>query len=258
MSFEWDAATYDHVADPQSRWGAGVLDRLELTGDERVLDAGCGSGRVTELLAGRLPRGRVVALDASQHMLDEARRRLSRFGGRIAYVRADLAAPLPVDPPVDAVLSTATLHWVADHDALFRHLAAVLQPGGQLVVQCGGAGNCASVTAALRETGDGWTGPWTFATPEETLRRLAAAGFVEVRAWLNPEPTAFDTLAELETFLGTVVLGAHLARLPGDERAPFVHAVASRLPGPVLDYVRLNVVARRAGSAAAGEPAAAQ
>jgi trans-aconitate 2-methyltransferase len=249
MTFEWDASTYDRVSDPQSRWGSGVLERLELAGDERVLDAGCGSGRVTELLAERLPRGRVVALDASQAMLDEARWRLSRFGARIEYVRADLAAPLPVDGPVDAVFSTAVLHWVADHDGVFRNFAAVLRPGGQLVVQCGGTGNCASVIAVLRETGDGWPGPWTFATPEETRRRLMAAGFEAVNAWLNPEPTAFETGAELETFLRTVVLGAHLERLPDGERAPFVHAVASRLPEAILDYVRLNVVARRSGAA---------
>lgn len=250
MSFEWDAATYDRVSDPQSRWGSGVLERLELAGDERVLDAGCGSGRVTELLAERLPRGHIVALDVSQGMLDEARRRLSRFGARIEYIRADLAAPLPVVGPVDAVFSTAALHWVSDHDAVFRHLAAVLRPGGQLVVQCGGAGNCASVIAVLRETGDGWAGPWTFAAPEETRRRLLAAGFEEVSTWLNPEPTAFETSAELETFLRTVVLGAHLERLSDMERPPFVHAVASRLPDAILDYVRLNVVARRAGAAA--------
>ena len=59
MPRDWDARTYDRVADPMTRWGAAVLDRLALDGDERVLDAGCGTGRVTEALAERLPRGRV-------------------------------------------------------------------------------------------------------------------------------------------------------------------------------------------------------
>ena len=93
---DWDAATYDRVSDPQARWGATVLDRLPLAGDEIVLDAGCGSGRVTQLLAERLPRGRVIALDASPSMVEEARRRLARFGDRIAYVVADLGRPLPL------------------------------------------------------------------------------------------------------------------------------------------------------------------
>ena len=55
MTRDWDAAAYDRIADPQTRWGHSVLDRLALAGDERVLDAGSGSGRVTERLAERLP-----------------------------------------------------------------------------------------------------------------------------------------------------------------------------------------------------------
>src|SRR5688500_7141013 len=153
---DWDARTYDRVADPMTRWGAAVLDRLPLRGDERVLDAGCGSGRVTELLVERLPRGTVVALDGSPAMVEAARSRLARFGNRVEFVVADLGQPLPVAEPVDAILSTATFHWVLDHDALFRNLAAVLQPGGRLVAQCGGSGNVASIRHVLAGVGDGW------------------------------------------------------------------------------------------------------
>ena len=244
MTRDWDAATYDRIADPQTRWGSVVLDRLTLVGDERVLDAGCGSGRVTEQLIERLPRGRAVALDASPAMIAEARRRLARFGDRVDYVVADLGRPLPVAGPVDAVVSTATFHWVPDHDALFGNLAAVLRPGGQLVAQFGGAGNIASVMTVLAGIGDGWLGPAHFETPESTRGRLETAGFVGVEAWLSREPTTFAPGEPFETFLATVVLGPHLERLPDSERAAFVHEVARRLPGPALDYVRLNVVAR--------------
>src|SRR6187431_1425343 len=98
MPRDWDARTYDRVADPMTRWGAAVLDRLPLRGDERVLDAGCGSGRVTELLAERLPGGRVVALDGSSQMVAAARERLAPFGDRVEYVVADLLEPLPLEP----------------------------------------------------------------------------------------------------------------------------------------------------------------
>jgi trans-aconitate 2-methyltransferase len=243
---DWDAATYDKVADPMTRWGAAVLDRLPLRGDERVLDAGCGSGRVTELLVERLPRGAVVALDGSPAMIEQARSRLARFGNRVEYVVADLGRPLPVAEPVDAILSTATFHWVPDHDAMFRSLAAVLRPGGRLVAQCGGAGNVASVQRVLAGIGDGWLGDAHFETPEATAERLQAAGFVEVECWLTEEPTSFEPGAPFETFLRTVVLGSHLARLPEAERDVFVHRVASALPAPRIDYVRLNILARRA------------
>jgi trans-aconitate 2-methyltransferase len=248
MPRDWDARTYDRVADPQTQWGATVLDRLPLDGTERVLDAGCGSGRVTELLAERLPDGEVVALDGSASMVEAARERLARFSDRIEYVVADLGQPLPVDGTFDAVLSTAVFHWVPDHDALFRNLAAVTRPGGWLVAQCGGAGNIASILAVLARVGDGWPGDKHFATPLATTRRLDAAGYVDIECWLTDAPTRFEPGEPFETFLRTVVLGSHVARLPAEARDGFVHEVAQALDEPVIDYVRLNIVARR-GSA---------
>jgi trans-aconitate 2-methyltransferase len=242
---DWDAATYDRIADPMTRWGAAVLDRLPLHGDERVLDAGCGSGRVTERLLERLPTGTAVALDGSPSMIDEARRRLARFGDRVEYVLADLGRPLPLASPVDAILSTATFHWVPDHEALFRNLAAVIRPGGRLVAQCGGAGNIASIHAILATLGDGWLGPVHFETLEATRIRLEAAGFVEVETWLNEEPTTLQPGEPLETYLATVVLGPHLERLPPDDRPAFVREVAGRLTRPEIDYVRLNILGTR-------------
>jgi trans-aconitate 2-methyltransferase len=248
---DWDGATYDRIAHPQARWGAAVLDLLELDGDERVLDAGCGSGRVTEQLLDRFPGISVVALDAAPSMLAEARARLAHFGARVEFVEADLAEPLPVGDwalavPVDAILSTAAFHWVLDHDRLFAHLAGVLRPGGRLVAQCGGAGNIATVVDALRRLGRLDPSPWLFATPEDTVRRLEGAGFTDVEAGLHDEPTPFHDEAELQGFLATVVLRSHLDRLPEGERQPLVDAVTRLLPGPRLDYVRLTMVATRA------------
>jgi trans-aconitate 2-methyltransferase len=245
MPRDWDAATYDRVAEPQTRWGRAVVDRLPLEGDERVLDAGCGTGRVTAMLLERLPRGQVVALDGSPSMIEEARR---RFAGdaRVELVSADLAQPLPLAAPVDAILSTATFHWITDHGALFRNLGAVLRPGGRLVAQCGGAGNVARVTAALHAVDPTLRQTKNYATPEETTAHLAAAGFVEVRVWLQPEPTRFEPGEPLESFLRTVILGDVLPQVPEARRTAFVHEVASRMEIPEIDYVRLNFDARRA------------
>ena len=232
-----------------TRWGSAVLDRLPLEGRETVLDAGCGSGRVTEALLERLPHGRVIAADAAPSMLVEARRRLERFGDRVTFVECDLGQPLPIAGPVDAVLSTATFHWVLDHDALFAHLAAVLRPGGRLVAQCGGAGNVASVHAAAAELlGDGWHGPWNFATPEETKARLETAGFVDVETWLHEEPTFIEPGETMDAFLRTVILRNHLERVAEGDRAAFVRKVGERIPDSTVDYVRLNILARFGGS----------
>lgn len=247
MTRDWDAATYDAISDPLLAMGIAVLDRLPLQGDERVLDAGCGSGRVTERLAERLPHGRVVALDGSAAMLEQARGRLARFGGRVEYVHSDLGHPLPIEGAVDAVLSTATFHWVPDHDALFGNLAAVLRPGGRFEAQCGGVGNLASVHAVLSTIGDGWLGPAHFETPEATEARLVTAGFGDIRCRLVDVPVHLEAGEPLERYLRTIVLGAHLERLPAAERDGFVRSVAERVPGATLDYVRLDISAVRAG-----------
>jgi trans-aconitate 2-methyltransferase len=242
---DWDAATYDRIADPQLRWGAAVLERLELDGPGTVMDAGCGSGRVTELLAERFPNAHVVALDGSSSMIEQARGRLERFGDRVTFVLADLMRPLPVPEPVDAVFSTATFHWVPDHQVLFANLAGAMNPGARLVAQCGGAGNLTSVVRVLRELGADTFGGKVFATPEETQARLEHAGFTDIACWLHLEPTNFESLDALEPFLRTVVLRDHVHGMSDGEAAGFTHDVASRLQGLELDYVRLNIEATR-------------
>src|SRR4051794_21045089 len=241
MPRDWNAASYERVSAPLEAMGREVLDRLELRGDERVLDAGCGTGRVTAALLERLPRGEVVAVDGSPAMVEEARRRL---GPRVDARVADLTE-LELSPPVDAILSTATFHWIADHDRLFERLHSVLKPGGRLVAQCGGFGNIDNVQAALDAVDHpalrGWAGPWNFATPADTRRRLQAAGFSGVWAWLQPWPV--QPAAPREYFT-TTVLGSHLDRLPPGERAAFVDEVLARLGEPVVaNYVRLNLLA---------------
>jgi trans-aconitate 2-methyltransferase len=242
-SRDWNAPSYARVSAPQEAMGREVLDRLVLAGDERVLDAGCGTGRVTAALLERLPAGQVVAVDGSPSMVEQARAALP--ADRVECVVSDLV-DLEIDPPVDAVLSTATFHWIADHERLFARLFAALRPGGRLVAQCGGEGNVASVEAAIARVGhpalEGWTGPWTFASPSATEARLRAAGFTEAWCWLQPYPVVPDDRHE---YLATIVLGSHLERLQPADRDPFVEAVGEELGDGPIDYVRLNILARR-------------
>lgn len=244
---DWDAQAYDEVSDPQFSWGMEVIDRLELRGDETALDAGCGSGRVTAELAKRLPSGRMIAVDGSPAMVDKARERL---GGSASYLVADLVE-LELEEPVDLIFSTATFHWIPDHDRLFERLRAALAPGGRLVAQCGGEGNIAEhveATAAVAARPEfapylGNAGTlWNYAGPGKTEERLRAAGFAEARCWLQPKPVRPpDPLR----FTMTATLGAHLALLPEALRLPFAEAVIERSRVPfTLDYVRLNIEAR--------------
>jgi len=224
--------------------GLGVLERLDLQGDEAVLDAGCGSGRITEALIERVPQGHVIAVDSSDSMVAAARERL---GPDADIRRADLLA-LRLEETVDAVLSTATFHWIADHDRLFGALHAALRPGGRLVAQCGGEGNIDVLrghaneilaSAPYAEHFGNWSPPWHYANPEQTAERLGKAGFSEVDCWLTPAPAQPEHPRE---FLSTIVLGPHVQHLPAQLREEFMDDVLASLGEPVVvDYIRLNI-----------------
>ena len=256
---EWDAASYHRLSAPQFSWGRQVIERLRLEGGETLMDAGCGTGRLTAGLLERLPRGRVVAVDLSQNMLEEARRHLApRFGGRVRFVRADLAG-LPFGEVFDGIFSTAAFHWVPDHPRLFRSLYASLKPGGWLVAQCGGGPNIARLmrrASALMAAEpyashfSGWRDTKVFADDHTTAERLRAAGFVGVETGLEPAPTVLPGADEFREFLTTVNMHAHLARLPaGPLRRRFVEELTEQAahddPPYTLDYCRLNIRALR-------------
>jgi len=239
---DWDADAYDTLPIPMTGWGREVVDRLDIRGDERVLDAGCGTGQVTSYLLDRLPDGSVVALDGSPSMIEAARTRLPP--DRVTFLVHDLLDPIPIDP-VDAIVSTATFHWVSDHERLFANLARVLRPDGELQAQCGGAGNIANVAEAAAPLGIDVRRDKTFAEPSTTEERLRRQGFTDIRCWLSDEPTPLPR-GELERYLATVCMGAVIDGMAPAERDHIVHEVAERMDEPRIDYVRLNITAHRA------------
>jgi trans-aconitate methyltransferase len=260
---EWNAEAYHRVSTPQQAFGAKVLSRLELRGDETVVDAGCGTGRLTAELLERLPRGRVIALDYSANMLEQARAYLDpRFPGQVTYLEADLGNldRSLVAHPVDLVFSTATFHWVLDHDRLFAGLASLLKLGGRLVAQCGGGPNLATIRTrghalALSEPYatyfTDFQFPVFYADAESTAARLVNSGFTGIRTWLEEAPTTLLNAATYREFLASVTFHTYVDRLPaGDLREQFLDTLveygAGDDPPFLLDYWRLNMEVTRA------------
>jgi trans-aconitate methyltransferase len=254
---DWNAERYHQISSPQQAWGRRILERLPLEGHERVLDLGCGTGRITAEIAARLPRGRVVGLDRSASMLATARDWLRDHAPDSALVLGDGAA-LPFARAFDAVFSGATFHWIHDHGALFRSIIAALTPGGRLVAQCGGGPNLAVLfgrAAALRRDPrfahyfEEWTEPAYYSDAESAARRMRAAGFIDVDASLEPAPTTFDSPVEFRDFISNVCVRHHVARLPPPEQQAFLReltvAAAADTPPLTLDYWRLNLTGRR-------------
>lgn len=260
-SREWNAAEYHRLSAPQFQWGQRVLAELRLRGDECLLDAGCGTGKLTRILLQNLPRGRVVGLDVSRNMVLHAQQNLlPDFGDRVRFVAADLVA-LPFRNCFDGVFSTASFHWVLDHNVLFRNLYEALRPGGWVHAQCGGGPNLVRLrqrVRALSQTADfsNWLGkypePWFFSDAEGAASRLRAARFERVET--NTEEASFNVASnqEFQQYLRTFVLHRHLELLPNETlRSAFVEKLADASahdnPTWTLDYWRLNLCACKPG-----------
>jgi trans-aconitate methyltransferase len=250
---DWDAARYHRLSDPQLAWGRRVLDRLDPRSGDRILDLGCGTGRLTKEIALRTG-SLVVGLDLSATMMDEARQDRSQ---RTVFVRADGAA-LPFVAAFDAVYSAATFHWILDHDQLFGSVHQALRPGGRLLAQCGGGPNldrlldrthALMALAPFREHVAGWSDPWTFAWPDETRARLERAGFDRIETSLEESPTTLPSADAFADFIACVCVRHHVDALPPGLRQAFVDRLTDRAsrdtPPFTLDYWRLNIDARK-------------
>jgi trans-aconitate 2-methyltransferase len=256
---EWNAASYHKVSGPQTSWGQKVLNRLHLNGDERAIDAGCGSGRLTGDLMERIPDGRLIAIDRSWNMLMTARANLRPvLGSRVSFAQVSLP-DLPFAEWADLVFSTATFHWVKDHQALFAGICKALRSRGRLHAQCGGGPNLRRAHELAEEVmhssaferffGD-WPGPWEFANAEVTADRLKQAGFVDIDTSLEEASTTLATEADYREFVTTVIYHPHLERLPeASLKQAFIDRVtelAAKEPVPfTLDYWRLNMQAKK-------------
>lgn len=253
---DWDAGTYHQLSEPQLAWGRKLAERLAPAAGERILDLGCGTGRMTAELAASFPDVRFVGADVSHAMLAEAR----RASPALAFVRADGAA-LPFAGAFDAVFSAATFHWIRDHAALFRTVHSALKPGGRLVAQCGGGPNLRRLLDRTHALMDGaefrrffgdWRDPWVFAEPPGTRARLAAAGFTRIDVSLEPAPTTLAGGAAFAEFISCVCVRHHVDRLPPAERRRFIAALSDAAAGDdppfTLDYWRLNMSARKGGA----------
>ncbi|HWX55426.1 MAG TPA: methyltransferase domain-containing protein [Verrucomicrobiae bacterium] len=257
---EWDSAAYHKLSDPQYGWGVKVLRKLQalpLRGDEHILDAGCGTGRVTADLLQAFPKCRVTAMDASANMVEEAGKRLSPLGPRVQVAQLDLL-DLSDANTFDVVFSTAVFHWIKDHDKLFQNLFRALRPGGILLAQCGGGRNVERLRERTKRVMampqyaryfENWERLWEYPDAELTTKRLQSAGFANVSAGLEEAPTQLPDEATFRSFVATVILHPHLKRLPPELHDDFLGELARQAaqdtPPFLLDYWRLNMYGRK-------------
>lgn len=265
----WNAADYAANSAAQQAWARELIARLHLRGDERILDVGCGDGKVTAELAGAVPRGEAVGVDASPSMIEFAHGafRVANLGFHVMDARE-----LRFDEPFDLVFSNAALHWVDDHRAFLRGAASALRDGGRLVVSCGGKGNAHDVFLALRpvmrqkrwrEFFRKMTAAYFFYSPDDYAKWLPRFGFQTRRVQLAPKDATYGGRDGFAGWLRTTWM-PYTQRVPADAREEFIAAVADRYvakhpPDPNgrvhVRMVRLEIDAVRAGSSARKESA---
>ncbi len=238
MTVSWDPDRYDALPLPHEEWGRGVVAKLNLSGDETLVDAGCGSGRDAALALSLLPAGRIIGLDASPTMRTACEQRFA-VSSQVDVRAADLMEPWPVESDsVDAVMSVAAFHWLPQPERAWTQVARVLRPGGRIRLDAGGEGNISRLLAAVDEVGASTLLPtWHYAGVEETLGYLEAAGLVPIDVRLRIAPAFFDTNEVYLEYLKDVVLH----HLSDKQRIQVADIMADRC----VDYVRLEVSAEK-------------
>lgn len=255
---EWDSESYHRIAEPQFAWGMKLVEGLQLRGDETLLDAGCGSGKLTAELLKRLAKGRVIAVDLSENMVRAAREFLKpQFGERVVCMQSDLCE-LMLEKTVDGVFSAATFHWVSDRGKMFERLCAALKVGGWFVAQAGGGRTLEGfwriadrvvAREPFAEHLRGFKRQQDYLDPEITRQQMEVAGFRDIEVNLQDAPVQFPDAAAFCEFIKTVNLKNHVEKLPAELRGRLLNEVAEesvRSEKPLtLDYQRINLRARK-------------
>jgi len=235
-SARWNPAEYAANSSVQQTWARELIDKLELRGDEHVLDVGCGDGKITAEIAKAVPRGSATGMDASPPMIEFAKKTFPPSKFPNLRFRAMDAREIRFERKFDLLFSNAALHWVDDHQAFLRGAASVLKPGGRLVVSCGGKGNAQDVFVSLRPEMrlKRWRGffrrlptPYFFHAPSEYERWLPKAGFETLRVKLVPKDATYAGAKGFAAWLRTTWM-PYVQRVPDDQREEFIAAVVQR------------------------------
>jgi len=262
VGFRWDAADYARSSPAQKQWAQELIQKIDLSGRERVLDIGCGDGIVTAAIAKRLPEGSVIGLDRSPGMIRFAREQFPHGAYPNLSFAEGNAQDLGFSGEFDIVFSNAALHWVYDHGPVLAGIARALREGGRMIIQMGGKSNVVQVFAALdvlladtrwNQYFCGFSFRYGFFSPEEYRPWLETAGLVPVRVELIPKDMAFSTREGFSGWLRTTWL-PYLERVPQEQRGIFVDALADQYlaaypPDPDgtvhVQMMRLEVEARK-------------
>lgn len=258
--YEWDAADYREHSDGQRKWARELIEKLQLVGTERILDIGCGDGKVTAELTRLVPDGAVVGIDSSESMVRLASE-TADLTPRMSVRQAD-ARSMAFDEEFDVVFSNAALHWIDDHRSVLSGIVRGLRDGGRVLLQCGGHGNAAKMLTAFaavtqepkwRDAFRDMSLPWAFYGPDEYTKWLDEAGLEAESIELVPRDLVHADVSGLTGWLRTTWL-PFTQRVPPEQQESLLCEVVDEYLKRVpideegrthVSMVRLEVSARK-------------
>lgn len=258
---QWDAQDYRRNSSAQSQWAGELLQKIPLIGTERILDLGCGDGKVTLLLRDKVPNGSVVGIDNSLQMIELAQKTFpSSQYPNLTFIRQDIRE-LAFDREFDLIFSNAVLHWIKDHSLILLRIAKALRENGKICFQMGGRGNASEIFEIIdsmicsppwKEYFPNFEFPYGFYDVSTYQSWLNQAGLKPIRIELIPKDM-IHTEDGLKGWIRTTWL-PYLQQIPSSLHEKFISQIISMyklkyLPDDAgklhIKMMRLEVVAQK-------------
>lgn len=237
--YKWDAGDYNRNSSSQQKWARELIGKLQLCGNERILDIGCGDGKISAEIAACVPQGSVVGLDISEEMIGYARYNFpSEIYYNLEFVLGD-ASKLNYLQEFDVIFSNATLHWVIDHVPVLEGMVHSLKPSGKALLQMGGKGNAAGILALANHkcVNSKWSTyfkdfkiPYGFYSPEEYISWLQQSGFIAKRVELIPKDMVHKNKNDLAAWVRTTWL-PYTQRIPVEMQDNYIGEIVDEYLG---------------------------
>ncbi len=261
-SYNWNAEDYERNSKAQQQWARELIGKLSLSGSEKILDVGCGDGKVTAEIASFVPNGNVIGVDNSIPMIELANKRYPpKEYSNLSFEVMD-AKSLSFSECFDIVFSNAALHWLKDHGPVVKGAYRGLRPGGKILFQMGGKGNAKVILSVLEEIVslprwglyfEDFEFPYGFLGTEQYEELLNDTGFCINRIELISKNMEHDGKEGLKGWIRTTWL-PYTERVPSELREEFIEEVAASYLEEVpiksdgkayVEMVRLEVEAER-------------
>lgn len=254
----WDAIGYDKISsNVQLEWGRKLLEKRRWIGNEIVLDAGAGSGNLTNTLVEKVPSGWVYAVDSDSNMVQQAKSVLSHWRNLEVIHSSMETVDLPVK--VDIIFSNSALHWILNQENVFSHFWQLLKPNGELLIECGGHGNLDRALSIIFRTVksnqfseyfSNWKQTWHFPKKDDTTRLLQKAKFGDIRVNLSYLDMGFSDRESFANFVKTVIMKAFLGYITDAKKKDqflnmFLDEFERSYGNWSLDFTRLNILAKK-------------